>query len=161
MTVQTICLGFGALLLAVGILGGGFEVKELKVPTVTPVARVASTVVGAVFAMVGIMLTISPSLPSMQSVAPATLMATASATMGQREQDTDRNGGDYMGFDIATAHVELCESACRDDPRCSAWTYVKPNLHGPKARCYLKQVQPETSSNNCCVSGAKLRRPTG
>jgi hypothetical protein len=46
MTLQTISFIFGALLLAVGILGGGFEVKEIKVSNVTTSARIFAGLAG-------------------------------------------------------------------------------------------------------------------
>jgi hypothetical protein len=54
MTVNTVILGFGAVLLLVGILGGGFEIKEFKVPKVGPAPRVLSTVAGAFFVILGV-----------------------------------------------------------------------------------------------------------
>lgn len=49
MEVQTILLLIGALFLFIGIFGGGFEIKEIKVPRVNTVSRVLGFVVGAVF----------------------------------------------------------------------------------------------------------------
>jgi hypothetical protein len=54
MTINTLMLGFGAVLLFVGILGGGFELKEFKVPKVGPFARILASVIGCVFILVGI-----------------------------------------------------------------------------------------------------------
>ncbi|HKD80888.1 MAG TPA: hypothetical protein VKH81_14420 [Candidatus Angelobacter sp.] len=54
MTVNTVILGLGALLLLVGILGGGFELKEFKVPKVGPAGRVVSTVAGVFFVVLGL-----------------------------------------------------------------------------------------------------------
>jgi hypothetical protein len=47
---------FGGLLLLVAILGGGFEVKELKVPTVGRASRLAACVCGILFVFMGIKL---------------------------------------------------------------------------------------------------------
>ena len=44
---------FGGILLFVGVLGGGFELKELKVPKVGVGVRVLSTIVGLVFVCLG------------------------------------------------------------------------------------------------------------
>ncbi len=54
MTVNTVILGFGAVLLLVGILGGGFEIKEFKVPKVGPAPRVLSTIAGAFFVILAV-----------------------------------------------------------------------------------------------------------
>src|SRR4051812_42471628 len=44
----------GATLLLVGILGGGFELKELKVPTVSKLVRCTSLVAGLLLTLMGI-----------------------------------------------------------------------------------------------------------
>jgi len=46
MTLQTMSFIFGAILLAVAILGGGFEIKEIKVSKVTTTGRVSAGIVG-------------------------------------------------------------------------------------------------------------------
>jgi hypothetical protein len=53
MTLQTMSFVFGALLLAVAILGGGFEIKEIKVSNVTIGVRIISGVVGLIFIGLG------------------------------------------------------------------------------------------------------------
>lgn len=53
MTLQTMSFIFGALLLAVGILGGGFEVKEIKVSNVTTSVRIVAGLIGIVFVGLG------------------------------------------------------------------------------------------------------------
>jgi hypothetical protein len=53
MTLQTMLFIFGALLLAVAILGVGFEVKEIKVSNVTTSGRIFAGLVGLVFAVLG------------------------------------------------------------------------------------------------------------
>lgn len=53
MSIQVIAFAFGGLLLFVGLLGGGFEVKELKVPRVGAGVRGMSTMLGAIFVCLG------------------------------------------------------------------------------------------------------------
>ena len=53
MTANALILGLGAVLLLVGILGGGFELKEFKVPKVGPAPRVIATIAGAFFVLLG------------------------------------------------------------------------------------------------------------
>jgi hypothetical protein len=148
MTLQTMSFIFGALLLAVGILGGGFEVKEIKVSNVTTGVRIFAGLVGVVFVVLGFW---------QPGVFTVPIPGVPAATMSEREHDKNRWGGDYTGFDIRSDHVELCESACKDDTKCLAWTYVKPSIQGPQARCWLKNVIPAVSNDVCCVSGAKTR----
>jgi len=72
------------------------------------------------------------------------------------EQNTDRPGGDYKNFDLTQAGYEPCSAACANDPHCTAYTYVKPGVQGPSARCWLKSGLPAPAgSNSCCISGVK------
>jgi hypothetical protein len=69
------------------------------------------------------------------------------------EVDTDRPGLDYRSFDIDQTNPGPCESACTAEARCRAWTYVKPGVQGPRARCWLKSAVPQATVNACCISG--------
>jgi hypothetical protein len=71
------------------------------------------------------------------------------------EVDTDRPGSDYAGFDQNPPDPAACAARCAQDGQCRAWTFVKPGIQGPAARCYVKNVAPAPVSNTCCVSGAK------
>jgi hypothetical protein len=53
MSIELLAFVFGILLLFVAIVGGGFELRELKVPRVGKVARVVSALLGVLFLMVG------------------------------------------------------------------------------------------------------------
>ena len=53
MSVQVIAFAFGGILLFVGVVGGGFELRELKVPRVGVGVRVLSTIVGLLFVCLG------------------------------------------------------------------------------------------------------------
>src|SRR5258708_35277142 len=99
MNLQTMSFVFGALLLAVGILGGGFEVKEVKVSNVSTSVRIFAGLVGLVFVVLGFW---QPSpLTGAIPIGPT-------ATMSEREHDKNRYGGDYLFYDIATDHIEDC-----------------------------------------------------
>ena len=156
MTLQTMSFIFGALLLAVAILGGALEVREIKVSNVTKNGRILAGVVGLVFVALGFWQPISSTIPDIPARSPATPIA-PTATMSEREHDKDRYGGDYLFYDINTDHIEDCEGACKADPKCAAWTYVKPGALRPHAVCALKSVIPAISDNVCCVSGTKIR----
>jgi len=145
MTLQTMSFIFGAILLAVAILGGGFEIKEIKVSNVTMSARIIAGIVGLVFIGLGFW---------QSSASPERIPA--GARMSEREHDKDRFGGDYSCFDIQTDRIEDCEGACKSDAKCAAWTYVKPGQR-PQALCCLKSVVPAASDNVCCMSGTKIR----
>jgi hypothetical protein len=66
--------------------------------------------------------------------------------------NTDLFGADYEGFDSSSP--DQCETACKKETRCRAWTYVKAGLKGPQARCYLKDHIPPRRSDTCCISGS-------
>lgn len=53
MNVQLVAFVFGGVLRFVGVLGGGFEVKELKIPKVGGGVRVLSAIVGVIFIVLG------------------------------------------------------------------------------------------------------------
>ncbi|MCU0290389.1 MAG: PAN domain-containing protein [Thermoanaerobaculaceae bacterium] len=69
------------------------------------------------------------------------------------EPGTNRPGGDYQDFDLEEARPELCRDACRRDPRCRAFTYVRPGVQGPAAHCWLKSEVPAAVPNSDCTSG--------
>ena len=69
------------------------------------------------------------------------------------EVDVDRPGKDYRSFDIDQANPGPCESACAAEAICRAWTYVKPGIQGPRARCWLKFAVPQAYTSSCCISG--------
>ncbi len=71
----------------------------------------------------------------------------------QVEINIDRPGNDYRNFDLTTASNESCRAACTGDAKCKAYTYVKPGVQGPNARCWLKDNIPATRTSDCCVSG--------
>jgi hypothetical protein len=53
MSIELLAFFFGLLLLFVAIVGGGFEIRELKVPRVGRVARLVSAIAGVLFLMLG------------------------------------------------------------------------------------------------------------
>ena len=156
MTLPTMSFIFGALLLAVGILGGGFEVKELKVSNVTTSARILATLFGAAFIILGFW---QPDFSKNFEPARSAPVAAVGSVVGMSDREHDRNryGGDYTSFDVRTDHVEDCENACKTAEQCIAWTYVKPGLQRASAVCWLKSVVPAVSVDVCCVSGSKIR----
>ena len=150
MTLRTMSFIFGAFLLAVGILGGSFEVKEVKVSNVTTSVRIFAGLAGLVFIGLGFW------QPSFLATSDPARSGGPTATMSEREHDKDRYGGDYSFFDVSTDHIEDCEGACKADTKCVAWTYVRPGYVKPHAWCALKSVIPAISDNPCCVSGTKI-----
>jgi uncharacterized caspase-like protein len=69
--------------------------------------------------------------------------------------NTNLFGSDYRNFALASDDWSKCQTACKADNQCLAWTVVHPGIQGPKARCWLKNKIPQASANNCCVSGVE------
>ncbi len=80
--------------------------------------------------------------------------APVAAAVAGMETDTDRAGADFAGFDVA-ADPAQCQARCTGAAQCVAWTYVKPGVQAPSARCYLKSSAPAPTRNACCVSGTR------
>ena len=93
--------------------------------------------------------------PIIGRVKCSSLMSASFTIMAGVEYDTDRAGSDYTSFDLVQADPALCKSSCYGQAKCKAWTYVKPGIQGPKARCWLKNSVPSAKANSCCVSGVK------
>lgn len=64
MALDTLIAIFGGLLLFIGILGGGFELKELRIPKIADAARILCSIVGIVFILVGIKMHPAPEPPT-------------------------------------------------------------------------------------------------
>jgi PAN domain-containing protein len=73
----------------------------------------------------------------------------------QWEPQTDRPGADYRNFDLRAPRPEMCRDACWSEPQCRSFTYVRPGVQGPHARCWLKNVVPPSRPSDCCLSGVK------
>jgi hypothetical protein len=88
MKLNLIAFLFGAILLAVAILGGGFELKELKVPKVSWFPRLISAFVGMFFVVVGIGLETPPIDPPPPITSPSTEQSPKVST--EKEQELSR-----------------------------------------------------------------------
>ena len=75
------------------------------------------------------------------AAAPAAPAMPASPESGM-EWDINRPGSDFSNFNLPAPNPELCRDRCAQDPKCKAWTYVKPNtVQGPN---------PSAGSNTPC-----------
>jgi hypothetical protein len=54
MSIEVLAFAFGIVMLFIAIVGGGFELRELKVPKVGRIARLVSGITGVIFLLVGI-----------------------------------------------------------------------------------------------------------
>jgi choice-of-anchor C domain-containing protein len=71
------------------------------------------------------------------------------------EYSTNRPGYDYKNFDLPRNNAMLCKQACDNDPKCKAWTFVKPGYQGSNPRCHLKYAVPNPVLNTFTISGVK------
>ena len=71
------------------------------------------------------------------------------------ENDTNRSGSDFNNFDVPSAEPSVCQDACLREPACRAFTFVRPGIQGPNARCWLKNSVPPPTRDTCCMSGLK------
>jgi len=85
MKLNLIAFLFGAILLAVAILGGGFELKELKVPKVSWFPRLISAFVGRFCVVVGIGLETPPVDPPSPTTSPPTQQSPKASTEKEQE----------------------------------------------------------------------------
>ena len=66
-------------------------------------------------------------------------------------RDTMIQWGDYNQFKTAGPNgARACAETCASDPRCKAWTFVRP-----VSQCRLKHDAGPVVANTCCVSGYK------
>ncbi|MEK6735814.1 MAG: hypothetical protein AABY47_04540 [Pseudomonadota bacterium] len=99
MDVESMSFIFGAILIAISILGGGLEIKELKVPQVGTVSRILAAIVGVVFVTVGFSLgtTNSPNEKTPFLVPPETKPSLASKSA------VEENGSSNIAFNISVS----------------------------------------------------------
>ncbi len=92
-------------------------------------------------------------------LAAAALLFLSAAQTSAMEYGWDRPGLDYRSFNLNQANPAICRNRCAAEPQCRAWTYVRPGVQGPRARCWLKHSIPGRVSRTCCVSGIKQAAP--
>ncbi len=69
--------------------------------------------------------------------------------------NTDLFGADYRRVDLPSDDWTQCQSACKADSHCLAWSIVRPGVQAPNARCWLKNRIPQPTANLCCTSGVE------
>ncbi len=80
--------------------------------------------------------------------------ALAQSAQNGLEFSIDRPGGDFRSFELPPDPTgEACAEACRGDPKCRAFTYVRPGYGRAAARCFLKDRITRPRVKPCCVSG--------
>ncbi|MFN3350683.1 PAN domain-containing protein [Pseudorhodoplanes sp.] len=73
---------------------------------------------------------------------------------GSLEFGIDRFGGDYRSFELPSDPTgTACAKACEAEPRCRAFTYLRPGYGSASARCFLKDRVTRPRPKPCCISG--------
>ena len=85
--------------------------------------------------------------------------AALDASMEAVEFNIDMPGNDFKNY--PSSIFTQCRRDCARDPACKAWTWVKPGLQGPSARCWLKNAVPPRKPGQGLASGVKkeFRQP--
>lgn len=84
----------------------------------------------------------------------------AAGVEGDMSLGVDLPGGDFANFAVPDGDPGVCAQACRNDGRCTAWTFVKPGVQGAAAVCWLKSQTPAATASGCCIS-AVVRQAGG
>ncbi len=90
---------------------------------------------------------ITPARPNSKAVSGVKLM-------GAIERGFNRQGGD-LAAGVSSEDPPACLRACQGDPRCQAWTWVKPKGKG-QGVCWLKGTSPAAVNDDCCFSGIRF-----
>lgn len=134
MNVNLLAFVFGALLLFVAIIGGGFELRELKVPKVGWAPRAVALVVGVLFIGVGFAYGTEPAVaaketPPPRSVAPPPeshpIDFTITDQLGQ-DQVAERVEVRVDGKTVGTLNIDLVHptaSLTVTVPRAGSYAY--------------------------------------
>jgi hypothetical protein len=67
----------------------------------------------------------------------------------------DLFGGEYRNYTGPQATPEACQKSCKSETQCLAWTYVRPTVMGPDARCFLKDKPSTLVHSTCCISAVE------
>ena len=89
------------------------------------------------------------------SVPVAKANACCASGIKEAEFGVDRPGSDYKNVVLNQPDPGRCQTTCKGEAPCKAWTYVKPGVQGATARCWLKNSVPTATATACCVSGLK------
>lgn len=108
MSAETVMLILGGLLVLTGILGGGFEVKEIKIPRIGIGSRVLAAAAGIVFLTWGAGMASSPHSANLGPETPVTVTIRDALGDGQvSEQVRVLVNGDEAGTLTVNEHYPL------------------------------------------------------
>jgi hypothetical protein len=90
MSIEVISFALGAILIATAVIGGGFEIREIRMPPVGAGVRVVSLLVGCVFVVLGLSLwgADRPHLAQVEHDAPAPASEPAAGNLAPQAEET-------------------------------------------------------------------------
>jgi hypothetical protein len=117
MTIEVISFLLGGILIATAIVGGGFEIREIKMPHVGAGVRIVSLVVGSLFLMLGLgMWSISnPELLAEQATSNALMTGAQTQPGAQAPSQPEPQTRGATPVDVKTESTVVPQAA-------SAWT---------------------------------------
>jgi hypothetical protein len=96
--------------------------------------------------------------PSANTCCISGVIRNTRALVNRTDFNTNRPGGDYARVSTSNTDALGCRDSCDRDPRCVAWTWVRPGHQGSNTVCWLKSSVPGRVWNTCCLSGVKSER---
>lgn len=159
MDLKTTLIITGVIALFAAILGGGVKALGFEIPALQSTRRqILLAAFGTVLIAFGMAVE-----PAKQRAEPAPIPAPGPVTKPPvtYEEGVDRWGDDLYPVPIVMPRDDamLCAAACVQDPRCKAFTYVRPNtIRGPTGECFLKSGPGVVRSHVCCISGLKITK---
>jgi len=149
MTPQIVVIVLGSILILAGLLGGGFELKELKMPRIGGPTRVFSLIGGIAILAWG--LNMKTQNTGHGHDGSHANKSASKPHMGVLEFDTNRQGSDISYFQ--TPSVNECSEACLRNDDCMAMTFVQGASGGT---CWLKSVKPPKTPRQGMISAEKV-----
>ncbi|MBI1397506.1 MAG: hypothetical protein GC151_16155 [Betaproteobacteria bacterium] len=89
-------------------------------------------------------------------IVSTTAFSQTRASPWSESDNTNLPGNDMERIVMEAGQKDLCAEACRNNPLCRAYTWVRRNVQGPKPVCWLKSAVPSSHASQCCVSGKRI-----
>jgi len=76
---------------------------------------------------------------------------------GPRQQASINQGDGQLLTYYGGTTPEQCQADCDENPRCKAFTFIKPGAYSPNdpPMCYLMSEAQRLTPSSCCVSAIK------
>lgn len=138
LTVQVIAFIAGSVFILIAIIGGGFTVKELKIPTVPKTGRIISGIVGALFISISLLMVVVPSLPTGRS--PGERSPNASTP---HRDEAAVISGPYSSLDCGASLRQVARSARAAASNLSQNSAAAAALAASRTGCSRWSTRPE------------------